>query len=108
MALPAARVASASARPSPAIEAIAYYCAAELLANAAKHSAASRVCLSLRERDLGLALAVTDDGRGGAHLAPGGGLAGLAERVQTVDGRLELLSPAGGPTSITIELPGHA
>ena len=97
-----------TARPSPAIEAIAYYCAAELLANAAKHSAASRVCLSLRERDLGLALAVTDDGRGGAHLAPGGGLAGLAERVQTVDGRLQLLSPPGGPTSITIELPGHA
>jgi signal transduction histidine kinase len=97
-----------TARPSPAIEAIAYYCAAELLANAAKHSAASRVCLSVRERDSGLALAVTDDGRGGAHLAPGGGLAGLAERVQTVDGRLELASPPGGPTSITIELPGLA
>jgi len=60
-----------------------------------------------------LMLQVGDDGRGGATgpdgaLAPGGGLAGLAERVQTVDGRLELLSPPGGPTSITIELPGHA
>ena len=107
-AIPVTLTVAITARPSPAIEAIAYYCAAELLANAAKHSAASRVCLSLRERDLGLALAVTDDGRGGAHLAPGGGLAGLAERVQTVDGRLELLSPPGGPTSITIELPGHA
>jgi signal transduction histidine kinase len=107
-AIPVTLTVAITTRPSPAIEAIAYYCAAELLANAAKHSAASRVCLSLRERDFGLALAVTDDGRGGAHLAPGGGLAGLAERVQTVDGRLDLLSPPGGPTSITIELPGHA
>ena len=51
---------------------------------------------------------MTDDGRGGAHLAPGGGLAGLAERVHTVDGHLGLDSPPGGPTTITIELPGHA
>jgi signal transduction histidine kinase len=51
---------------------------------------------------------VTDDGGGGAWLAPGGGLAGLRERVQTVDGRLRIDSPAGGPTSIVIELPGHA
>jgi len=107
-AIPVTLTVAITIRPSPAIEAIAYYCAAELLANAAKHSAASRVCLSLRERDVGLALAVTDDGRGGAHLAPGGGLAGLAERVHTMDGQLGLDSPPGGPTTITIELPGHA
>jgi signal transduction histidine kinase len=53
-------------------------------------------------------LTVTDDGCGSAHLTPGGGLAGLAERVQTVDGQFGLDSPPGGPTSITIELPGHA
>jgi signal transduction histidine kinase len=41
-------------------------------------------------------------------LAPGGGLAGLVERVQTVDGRLEIDSPPGGPTLVTIELPVHA
>ena len=41
-------------------------------------------------------------------LVPGGGLAGLVERVQTVDGRLDVTSPPGGPTAITIELPRHA
>jgi signal transduction histidine kinase len=107
-AIPVTLTVQITAGPSPAIEAIVYFCAAELLANAAKHSAATRVCLSVRERGAGLALAVTDDGRGGARLAPGGGLAGLAERVHTVDGRLALVSPPGGPTTITIELPGHA
>jgi signal transduction histidine kinase len=53
-------------------------------------------------------LAVTDDGVGGARVAAGGGLAGLLERVHTVDGRLDVKSPAGGPTTITIELPRHA
>jgi signal transduction histidine kinase len=53
-------------------------------------------------------MSVADDGSGGARLVPGGGLAGLRERVQTVDGRLEVDSPAGGPTTVTIELPRHA
>ena len=53
-------------------------------------------------------MTVTDDGAGEARLVPGGGLAGLLERVQTVDGRLGADSPPGGPTVITIELPGHA
>jgi signal transduction histidine kinase len=95
-------------RPSPAIEAIAYFCAAELLANVAKHSGASRATLSAREHDGRILITVTDDGSGGARLAPGGGLAGLLERAQTVDGRLGIDSPAGGATIITIELPDHA
>ena len=53
-------------------------------------------------------MTVTDDGAGGARLAPGGGLAGLLERVQTVDGCLGIDSPAGGPTVIAITLPGRA
>jgi signal transduction histidine kinase len=53
-------------------------------------------------------MTVTDDGSGAACLAPGGGLAGLLERVQTVDGSLRIDSPPGGPTAVTIELPGHA
>jgi signal transduction histidine kinase len=53
-------------------------------------------------------MTVTDNGSGGARLVPGGGLAGLRQRVQTVDGRLEVDSPPGGPTTVTIELPGHA
>ena len=51
---------------------------------------------------------VSDDGSGGARLEVRGGLAGLAERVRTVDGRLRVSSPSGGPTVVTIELPYHA
>ncbi len=95
-------------RPSPAIEAIAYFCAAELLANVAKHGGARRATISVSEQNARLLMTVTDDGAGDARLTPGGGLAGLLERVQTVDGRLGIDSPAGGPTVVTIELPDHA
>ena len=99
---------SVTERPSPAIEAMAYFCAAELLANAAKHSGASQVTIGVRDQDSGLVMSVADDGDGGGRLVPGGGLAGLLERVQTVDGRLGLDSPPGGPTVVTVELPRHA
>jgi signal transduction histidine kinase len=95
-------------RPSAAIEAIAYFCAAELLANMSKHSGASRGAISVSDDGVRVLMTVRDDGCGGASLAPGGGLAGLRERVQTVDGRLAIDSPPGGPTSVMIELPGHA
>jgi signal transduction histidine kinase len=95
-------------RPSAAIESIAYFCAAELLANIAKHSGASRAAISVSDDRGSIVLTVTDNGSGGAWLAPGGGLAGLRERAQTVDGRLGIDSPPGGPATITIELPGHA
>ncbi len=107
-ALPVTVTADLAERPSPAIEAMAYFCTAELLANAAKHSGAAQVAVGLREQDHGLLMSVTDDGSGGARLVPGGGLAGLLERVQTVDGRLEVDSPPGGPTTVTVELPRHA
>ena len=94
--------------PSPAIAAMAYFCAAELLANVAKHSAASRATISVTDQADRLLMTVTDDGVGGAQLSPGGGLAGLLDRVQTVDGRLDVTSPPGGPTVVTIELPRHA
>jgi signal transduction histidine kinase len=92
-------------RPAPAIETIAYFCAAELLANAAKHSRATLVTISAAGRDGMLLLEVGDDGVGGADPARGSGLSGLAQRVRTVDGRLEIASPPGGPTRITIQLP---
>ena len=92
-------------RPAPAIETIAYFCAAELLANAAKHSQATLVTISAAGRDGMLRLEVGDDGVGGADPARGSGLSGLAQRVRTVDGRLEIASPPGGPTRITIQLP---
>ena len=94
-------------RPTPAIETIAYFCAAELLANAAKHSLAGRIGLRAVGRGGRLLLSVTDDGAGGADPA-GGGLSGLAQRVSTVDGRLRVASPPGGPTRVTVELPLRA
>jgi signal transduction histidine kinase len=98
-----------AARPSPAIEAIVYFSAAELLANATKHAGASRVTITVRAtREGGVRLTVADDGAGGARATNSGGLAGLRERVGTVDGRLGIDSPAGGPTIVTIDLPGHA
>jgi signal transduction histidine kinase len=95
-------------RPSAAIETIAYFSAAELLANVAKHSGARHATLEAVHVPGLLRIRVTDDGRGGASPVPGGGLRGLAERVRTVDGRLDIDSPADGPTVVTVELPSHA
>ena len=95
-------------RPAPAIETIAYFCAAELLANAAKHSHANTIAIDVTERGRMLVLKVGDAGRGGADPARGSGLSGLAQRVRTVDGSLEIMSPRGGPTQVTVQLPLHA
>jgi signal transduction histidine kinase len=95
-------------RPSAAIETIAYFCAAELLTNVAKHSGAQRATLEVEHGPGLLRVRVSDDGSGGARIEQRGGLAGLAERVRTVDGRLQVSSPPCGPTVVTIELPSHA
>jgi signal transduction histidine kinase len=95
-------------RPTPAIETIAYFCAAELLANIVKHSSASTGLVEAVQRGRVLVLRVADNGQGGAQARPGSGLSGLAERVQTVDGSIAVESPAGGPTVVTVELPMHA
>jgi signal transduction histidine kinase len=95
-------------RPTPAIETIAYFCAAELLANAVKHSGAREIAVDAVGQAEILVVQVTDDGRGGASPAGGSGLAGLTQRVRTVDGQLEITSPVGGPTRVTVELPLHA
>ena len=95
-------------RPSAAIETIAYFCAAELLANVAKHSGARHATLETVHVPGLLRVRVSDDGTGGARIEAGGGLAGLAERLRTVDGRMEISSPPGGPTVVTVEMPSHA
>jgi signal transduction histidine kinase len=95
-------------RPSPAIESIAYFCTAELLANVAKHSGARRATVTVTSRGGRLRIIVHDDGAGGGRVRPDGGLAGLTERLGTVDGRLMIDSPYGGPTVVTVELPLHA
>jgi signal transduction histidine kinase len=95
-------------RPSAAIETMAYFCAAELLTNVVKHSGARQAKLEAVHVPGQLRLRVTDDGRGGARVEARGGLAGLAERIGTVDGGLRLSSPPGGPSVVTVELPSHA
>jgi signal transduction histidine kinase len=107
-ALPVELITDIPERPSAAIETIAYFSAAELLANVAKHSGARHATLEAVHVPGLLRIRVTDDGRGGAHPVPHGGLSGLAERVRTVDGRIGIDSPAGGPTAVTVELPSHA
>jgi signal transduction histidine kinase len=95
-------------RPTPAIETIAYFCAAELLANATKHSFANKIAIRAASQRNVLLLSAADDGTGGADPARGTGLSGLAQRVALVDGRLTIVSPPGGPTKITVELPVRA
>jgi signal transduction histidine kinase len=108
-AIPASVTADIGPRPAPAIETIAYFCAAELIANATKHSYANQITIKIdTERTGVLRLEVGDDGIGGADAARGSGLAGLAQRVSTVDGRIEVVSPSGGPTRVTVELPLRA
>lgn len=95
-------------RPSRAIETIAYYSAAELLANVAKHSHAEHATVEVTARDGALCLQVNDDGIGGAHPGTGSGLPGLNHRVRAVDGDLSISSPPGGPTVVRVDLPLHA
>jgi signal transduction histidine kinase len=98
-------------RPTPAIESIAYFCVAELLANVAQHSQAQQATVACSQTGTWLRIAVRDDGCGGAAVRTGSrssGLSGLAERVRAVDGRLDVTSPAGGPTVVTVDLPLHA
>jgi signal transduction histidine kinase len=87
------------------VERAAYYVVAEALANVAKHSSATRCSVFLREQAGWLFVEVRDDGAGNAAITPGGGLAGLRDRVQALDGSLEVVSPAGGPTSLRVAIP---
>ncbi|HET6855985.1 MAG TPA: sensor domain-containing protein [Streptomyces sp.] len=93
------------ARPAPAIEGIAYFTVSELLQNVSKHARASRAWIDVWQAADRLMLQVRDDGQGGAGVGAGSGLAGLTERLDAVDGILVVDSPAGGPTTITAELP---
>jgi len=93
------------ARLPDAVERAAYFVVAESLANVAKHATATRCEIRCRPDGPNLVIEVWDDGAGGARIVPGGGLAGLAGRVEALDGTLTVDSPAGGPTVVHAELP---
>jgi signal transduction histidine kinase len=90
--------------PDP-IEATAYYIAAEALTNVVKHAAATHARVHM-ERDVDvLRCEISDDGRGGADLRAGGGIAGLRDRAEAVGGTLTLTSPPGRGTTVSATLP---
>jgi signal transduction histidine kinase len=91
-------------RPRPPVESAAYFVVAEALANAGKHARATGVDVRIASSDGTLRVEVHDDGVGGADPA-GGGLSGLRRRVEALDGRLEVISPPGGPSTVRAELP---
>jgi signal transduction histidine kinase len=88
-----------------AVENAGYFVVTESLTNAAKHSGASRCEVSVRVDGEQLSVRVADDGRGGAHLGKGHGLAGLADRLAGVDGQLSVDSPPGGGTVVSATIP---
>ena len=92
-------------RPSPVVEAVAYFVVSEGLANIAKHAQASQAEVFVQRSGDRLHVIVTDDGIGGADPARGTGLAGLARRAESVDGTFEVTSPPGGPTVLSVDLP---
>ncbi|MFJ6571535.1 sensor histidine kinase [Streptomyces sp. NPDC091292] len=92
-------------RPAAAIEGIAYFTVSELLQNVSKHSGARSAAVDVWRADDRLLIQVWDDGKGGASLDGGTGMAGLADRLGAVDGLFVIDSPVGGPTTVTAELP---
>jgi signal transduction histidine kinase len=96
---------TADARLAEPIEVAAYFVASEALANAAKHSRASRIDVSLQQREGSLVLSIGDDGVGGADPGRGSGLVGLTDRVEALGGSISVHSREGNGTQITAELP---
>jgi signal transduction histidine kinase len=92
-------------RPEAAIESAAYFVVSEALTNVARHSQATEVLVTARRDEQWLTIEVRDDGVGGARSEPGGGLAGLNDRVDALGGRVSISSPPGGPTVLRVELP---
>jgi signal transduction histidine kinase len=89
----------------PGLRALIYFFCSECLANMAKHAGASAAAVRVSAADGRLTVSVDDDGRGGVSLAGSRGLRGLADRVEVAGGSLSVVSPAGGPTRISAEIP---
>jgi signal transduction histidine kinase len=90
--------------PGP-VEAAAYFVVSEALTNVSKYARAGSAQVRVERVDGHALVEVRDDGRGGADPARGTGLRGLADRVEALDGRLELHSPAGAGTVVRAVIP---
>jgi signal transduction histidine kinase len=87
------------------VEAAAYYLVAEALTNVAKYAGASMASVRVVRENGQVLVEIADDGVGGADSSRGSGLRGLADRVEALDGRLELHSPPGAGTRVRAEIP---
>jgi signal transduction histidine kinase len=105
LSVPATVTADLPGRPALPVESAAYLAVAECLANVVKHSQARRAWVTLGYAHGLLSATVGDDGVGGADISRGTGLAGVARRLEVLDGTITVRSPAGGPTKVTLEIP---
>lgn len=105
MSLPVTVMITLPGRPPAPVESAVYFATSELLANIGKHASAKRATIDVSHDGLLLRVAVEDDGNGGADPASGSGLEGVARRLAAFDGTMDVSSPAGGPTVITLEVP---
>ena len=106
---------SVEQRPSPAVESAAYFVVSEALANVARHAMATKANVAIARAGDRLVIEVRDDGIGGAGVVSaddagtrdggGSGLRGLRDRVAGLGGSMYVISPPGGPTTISVELP---
>jgi signal transduction histidine kinase len=87
------------------IETAVYHVVSEALSNAAKHANASLVWVTVQSDDRAVLVAIRDEGVGGADPRRGSGLIGLTDRVESLGGKIELASPAGGGTSLRVTIP---
>jgi signal transduction histidine kinase len=92
-------------RLAPSVEAAAYYVVAEAITNVGKYARASGATVSVSRSHTRATVTVCDDGVGGANPDQGSGLHGLAVRVESLNGRLEVDSPPGRGTRIRAEIP---
>jgi signal transduction histidine kinase len=90
-------------RTPDTVQTAVYFVVAEALTNAAKHSRSGSARVSIERTEDAIAATVVDDGQGGAN-PEGSGLTGLRKRVRALDGRLDVISPPGGPTAVRAEI----
>jgi signal transduction histidine kinase len=103
--VPVRLIVQTNGRLPEAVEVAAYYLVCESLANVGKYARASSATVDVNRENGSVLVEVTDDGIGGADTERGSGLRGIADRVEALDGRLRIWSPAGGGTRVRAEIP---
>ena len=94
-----------TSRAPAAVESAAYFVITEALTNVAKHAHATKAYVSIARAGDRLVVEIRDNGQGGADPAHGSGLQGLKDRVAGLGGTIYVISPKGGPTTVSVELP---